>query len=158
MQQHNRMLTLLGLVRQYPQNKTKFKKAPLKHAICAPAFYETLVSASAVYPVPSQYDADELLEFICDQFISRMEGVLVAQRGKLISPDYKLTNMKNDIGKILCGRGTYRSKLLPPYIPGILSSTIISEQWLNFVNEVHHSASRQKPQTTQAKRWASIPR
>ena len=87
-----------------------------------------------------------------------MEGVLVAQRGKLISPDYKLTNMKNDIGKILCGRGTYRSKLLPPYIPGILSSTIISEQWLNFVNEVHHSVSRQKPQTSQAKRWASIPR
>ena len=76
-----------------------------------------------------------------------MEGILVAQQGKLISPDYKLTNMKNDIGKILCGRGTYRSKLLPPYIPGILSSTIISEQWLIFVNEEHHSASRQKPQT-----------
>ena len=98
-------------------------------------FMKRSVSASAVYPVPSQYDPDELLEFICDQFISRMEGVLVAQRGKLISPDYKLTNMKNDIGKILCGRGTYRSKLLPHYIPGILSSTIISEQWLNFVNE-----------------------
>ena len=56
-----------------------------------------------------QYNPDDLLEFICDQFISRMEDGFVAQRGKLISSDYKLINIKNHIGKFLSGRGTYCS-------------------------------------------------
>ena len=28
-----------------------------------------------------------------------MEVIVVAQRGALICPDYKMTNLKNDIGK-----------------------------------------------------------
>ena len=42
------------------------------------SFYETLVSFEEVLPAPSQYDPDELLEFICGQFISHMEGVLLS--------------------------------------------------------------------------------
>ena len=48
---------------------------------------------------PSQYDPDEILEFICYQFTSCMRGVLVAQRVILISPYFKLTNMKNHLGE-----------------------------------------------------------
>ena len=55
-----------------------------------------------------------------------MEVGLVAQRGTLISPYFKLTNVKNHFGKILSGRGTYRSRLLPPYIPGVLTTTLIA--------------------------------
>ena len=42
--------------------------------------------------------------------------------------------MKNRFGKILVDRGIYRSRLLTPYISGALSTAIISEQWLNFVD------------------------
>ena len=62
-----------------------------------------------------------------------MEGILVAQRGKLISFDYKLTNM-NHIGNIRSGKGTCCTRLLSPYIPGVLSTIISLEQWLDLVN------------------------
>ena len=42
--------------------------------------------------------------------------------------------MNNHSGRILSGRGTYCSRLLPPYIACALSNTIISEQSLNFVD------------------------
>ena len=132
---HDGEPSFAGLVQHYPQTKNKFIKAPLKHTICSVPFHDTLVSAMRVFPIPSEYNPIEILKFICVQFTARMEVIVVAQRGALISPDYKLTNMKNDIGKILSGKGTYRSKQLPPYIPGILSSDILSKPWRHFIKE-----------------------
>ena len=94
-----------------------------------------IVSAMRVYPIPSEYNHFEILKFTCVQFTASMEVIVVAQRGALISPDYKLTNVKDGIGKILSGKGTYCSKQLPPYIPGLLSSDILSKPWRHFINE-----------------------
>ena len=133
---HDGEPSFAGLVQHYPQTKNKFIKAPLKHTICSVPFHDTLVAAMRVYPIPSEYNPIEILKFICIQFTAQMEVIVVEQRGALISPDYKLTNMKNDIGKIFSGKGTYRSKHLPPYIPGILSSDILSKPWRHFINEL----------------------
>ena len=35
---------LLWMFRKYPEIQSKFMKAPLQYAICAPPFYKTLVS------------------------------------------------------------------------------------------------------------------
>ena len=77
-----------GLVRHYGQTQNKFIKAhhflgPLSRYACF---------RHACLPI-------EILKFICVQFTARMEVIVVAQRGALICPDYKLTNLKNDIGK-----------------------------------------------------------
>ena len=45
----------------------------------------------ACYPIPSDHNPIEILKFICVQFTARMEV--------LVCPDYKLTNLKNHIGK-----------------------------------------------------------
>ena len=39
-----------------------------------PRFMKRLFHFEEVLPATSQYDPDELLDFICDQFISRMHG------------------------------------------------------------------------------------
>ena len=77
----------------------------------------------------------DIIKFICNQFILRIVDIVFLQRGKLISLDYKRTNMKNGIGEIHSGRGTYRSQLLLPYIPGVHESHILSEQWAKFFND-----------------------
>ena len=97
-----------------------------------------------VYPIPAEYNPNEILKFRCIQFTACMEVIVVAQRGALISPDYKLTNMKNDIGNIFSGKGTYRSKQLPPYIPGILSSDILSKPWRHLLMSSSFSLTRTK--------------
>ena len=93
-----------GLVRHNPQTKNKFIKAPLKHTIRLVPFHDTLVSAMRDYPIPSEYNPIENLKFKCVQFTVHMEVIVVAQHCAIISPDYKLSNMKNDICKILSGR------------------------------------------------------
>ena len=80
------------LVRHYPQTQNKFIKAPLKHTIFSVPYHDTLVSAMLVYPIPSDHNPIEILTFICVQFTVYMEVIVVAQRGALICPDYKLTN------------------------------------------------------------------
>ena len=50
--------------------------------------------------------------------------------------------MRNDIGKLLSGRGIYDSKLLPPYVPCLLlEDNIRAVGW--FCKRVHHLVSRQ---------------
>ena len=43
--------------------------------------------------------------------------------------------MKNDVGKFLSWKGTYRSKQLPLYIPVIPWSDILSKRGRHFINE-----------------------
>ena len=118
-----------------PKPKISSFKLSSSAPFARPPFHDTLVSAMRVYPIQSEYNPIEILKFICVQFIARMEVIVVAQRGTLIIPDNKLTNMKNEIGKILSGKGTDRSKQLLPYIPGILLSDILSKPWRHFINE-----------------------
>ena len=75
--------------------------------MCAQPCNETIGSAMLVYPVPSQDDSKDILEFICELFISHTEAIALLQRDKLFSPDNKLTSMKNDKVQILSCRGTY---------------------------------------------------
>ena len=73
--------------------------------MCAPPSNETIGSSWLVYPVPSKYDQKDILKCICNQkilrmdFILRMEILVLLQRNKLNSPDYRLTNIKDNIGR-----------------------------------------------------------
>ena len=101
-----------GLVQHCPQTQNKFIKAPLKHTICSVPFHNTLVFAMCVYPIQSDHNPIETLKFICVQLTEQMEVIVVAQRGALICPNYKLTNLKNNICNFFSGKGTYCLKQL----------------------------------------------
>ena len=88
-----------------------------------------------VYPIPSGHNPIEILKFICVQFTARMEVIVVAQRGALICPDYKLTILKNDIGKTFSGKGTVPLETTSALHSWTFSSDILSKPWRHFVNE-----------------------
>ena len=67
----------------------------------------TLDSSMRVYPIQLDHNPIEILKFMCVQLTEQMEVIVVAQRGALICPNYKLTNLKNNICKIFSGKGTY---------------------------------------------------
>ena len=61
-----------------------------------------------------------------------MEALVLLQCVNSRSRDYhKLSNIKNNLGQILPCRASYSAI----YIPVILNSHILSEQWVRYLNE-----------------------
>ena len=73
---------------------------------------------------------------MCVQFTVRMEVIVVAQRNALICPITNRPIWRTRSAKLFSGKGTYRSKQLPHYIPGIRSSDVLSKPWRHFVNKL----------------------
>ena len=74
-----------------------------------------------IYPVPTQFDQIDVLKSL-----------------NSIAPSFTLTNIKDNIGNIKDNIGnilSYRATYRVYYIPCILNSHILSDQWAYFFNE-----------------------